>query len=410
MEKRQSHILRVYFGIPELTKKLLPLVILDHLVTALCLNIPAYFKKVNHLHYDLIGQFISFYYWGCLVGALIGGGLTLYYRSTKISGIGLIFLCLSLAALFKTQNYWLLLFSMFTLGCIGTTVATSNIASLLRSVNKDEKTRLKVLSIDLIVFNLCFSFSTYVLLGLKDSNIKNVVFTLCFFLVIGGIYLLGDFKSKLFDPTHASKNGNSAKKFSLPESKPDFVLLISMVFCFGLIFSMVKVVFTPTLLDRYGSNFISVILASVNPWVVFAFQPLIVDRVRNTNSIWFLGLGGFIVGFSYFIFGNVSNISFVVFALVLLTFGEMMFAPLSKHINIQLYGEGKEGVASGVWKAVYLGSGAFGSEISGTLAEKYGSYIIWDVCGLLGILCFILSFVLYKIRKREMYNRMILDV
>lgn len=410
MKKNSNNILGVYFGIPAVTKNLLPFVILDHLVTALCLNIPAYFKKVNHLHYDLIGQFVSLYYWGCLIGALVGGGLTLYYRTTKISGIGLIFLCVSLSVLFSTQNYWLLLLSMVSLGCIGTIVATSNITSLLKSVEKDEKIRLKVISIDLILFNLCFSFSTYVLLGLSNSNIKNVIYILCFLLVIGGIYLLGNFKSKLFEPVNNAMNTKIIKKLSLPDSKPEFTLLISMVFCFGLIFSMVKVVFTPALLDRFGSNFVSVALASVNPWVVFAFQPLILDRVRNTNSIWFLGFGGFIVGFSYFLFGNASNISFVVFALVLLTFGEMMFAPLSKHLNIQLYGQGKEGIASGVWKAVYLGSGAFGSEMSGFLAEKYGAHIIWEVCGLLGLSCFILSCFLCKIKKREAYDRVALNV
>ncbi|QDP73750.1 MFS transporter (plasmid) [Legionella israelensis] len=376
------------------------------MVTSLCLNIPAYFKKASHLHYDLIGQFISIYYCGCLVGALAGGCLTLYFRTTMVSGIGLIFLSGSLFCLFNTTSYWIIFSSMLLLGSIGTAVATSNIASLLKSVKEREKVKLKVISIDLILFNISFSFATYVLLDLDTEQVTFIICTICTLLIFASIWLLTIFQNYLFDPIKEKIRG----AFSLPDHKIEFTLLISMVFCFGLIFSMVKVIFTPTLIDRFGSNIISVTIASINPWVVFIFQPLIVDRVRNSNSTWFLGFGGFIVGISYFLFGNVTSFTVTAISLLLLTFGEMMFAPLSKHFNIQLYRKGEEGVASGIWKAVFLGSGAIGSGVSGYFAESYGSYIVWEICGLLGMTCFIFSFFLRKMQRRDIYDRVVLDI
>ncbi len=407
MKKTIKNIADVYLGIPKLTRNLLPIVVLDHIIMALCLNLPAFFKKAEHLHYDQIGQFISIYYWGCLIGALAGGGLTLFFRTTKISGVGLFFLSIGLFCLFNTNHYWVIFCSMFSLGCIGTTVATSNITSLLKSVNQNEKIKLKVISIDLILFNLCYSIATYIMLDLSPSNVVFVIHVLCFFLVLGGGWLLTKCQSALFDVT---KEPGKNKKISLPTRKLEFFLLISMVFGFGLIFSMVKVVFTPTLLERFGSNMVSVTVASINPWVVFIFQPLIVYRIKNSNSTWFLGFGSLIVGISYFLFGNVTGFSITAMTLILLTFGEMMFAPLSKHFNIQMYGKGKEGVAAGIWKAVFLGSGVIGSEVSGYFADRFGAYIIWDFCALLGIFCFILSCFLRRIKRREEFNRAVIGV
>src|SRR6056297_3589078 len=107
MKNLQRKIFDIYFGVPTLAKKLLVVVSLEHLVAAFCLNIAAYFKKVGHLHYDQIGQFISMYYWGCLFGALLGGVLTLKYRTTKISGYGLVILGVCLMLLFESGSYLL---------------------------------------------------------------------------------------------------------------------------------------------------------------------------------------------------------------------------------------------------------------------------------------------------------------
>lgn len=286
-----KNISNLYLDVPKLTKSLFPIIILEHLVTAFCLNISVFFKKVSYFQYEKIGEFISIYYWGCLIGALIGGALTLHYRTTKISGGGLIFLGACLLGLINPINQWLIGLSLF----------------------------------------------------------------------------------------------------------------------FGLIFSMVKVVFVPTLIERFGSNMMSAVAASINPWVIFLIQPLIIGYIKNSNSTLFLGFGGLIVGLSYFMFGMVNSFLFTALILILLTFGEMMFGPLSKHFNVQLYKPGQEGMAAGVWRAVFLGSGAIGPVLSGYMAEYYGTHVVWECCGLLGLLCFIFSFYLRKIQIKMPYNKLVLD-
>ena len=96
IKKTFQKLALIYMGVPRKTKAVFPMVILEHLAASFCLNISIYFKKIDHMHYDLIGEFLSFYYWGCLIGALLGGVLTLKYRTTKISGLGLLILSICL--------------------------------------------------------------------------------------------------------------------------------------------------------------------------------------------------------------------------------------------------------------------------------------------------------------------------
>lgn len=390
---KMNKTLNLYFSFPRLTKMLVPIIFVEHLVTAFCLNTSIYFKKAGCFNFDVIGQFISVYYLGCFLGALIGGTLTLVLSSIQISGIGMICVGALMYCLFQSLNQWVILFSMLFIGLIGTIVATSNVASLIRSA--PEGSRLKVISLELILFNLAFSLATFILLDF--SLLKIVYFMRYFPFLLGllGIVVLIFYQDPAFFPMQqVSLNIKSL----LPKQKKDFFILISMVFCYGLIFSMVKVVFTPTLIERFGSNNVSASIASINPWLVFLFQPLVVDHIKNTNSTWYLGCGGLLVGLNFFAFGIVSSFTITLVILIALTVGEMMFSPLSKHLNLKLYGPGKEGIAAGLWRAVFLGSGVIGPQLSGYTAEHYGVYSVWSTCALLGLTCFIFSLF---IKQRE---------
>lgn len=182
-------ILNLYLGVPKLTKMLLPIVLLEHIVIAFCLNISAYFKKIDYFKYDIIGQFISTYYFGCLLGALIGGVLTLRFSTTKISGIGMIFVGADLYYLFGSLNQRLIGLLMFLLGLIGTIIATGNITSLIRTV-KEESVKLKVISLELILFNLAFSLVSFILLDLSSKEIFQFMKYFPFILFSAGILAL----------------------------------------------------------------------------------------------------------------------------------------------------------------------------------------------------------------------------
>lgn len=408
MKRFFEKIYNIYWGLPKLTKTILPIIIIEHLVIAFCLNISAFFKKVYHMHFDSIGQFISLFYAGCFVGALVGGLLTTKFRTTKISGIGLILMSIAFMSLFYSINTWVLSVSMFSLGALGAMSTTSNTASLVRSVKDNENLKLKVISLELILFNLSFSLVSFILLDLNPEQIYFFVKALSLLLLMTGCWAIYYCRDKVFYPVISRHSNQATSALFLPEKKKEFVILMSMILCVGLIFSMVKVVFTPTLIERFGSNYIAATAASINPLVLFFLQPLIIDSIKKKNSSWFLGVGGFLIGLGYFLFGMVDSFSMTVVVLTLLTVGEMMFSPLSKHFNIQLYKKGQEGVASGVWRAVFLGSGIIGPEISGYLAESQNAFWVWFLCVILGLICLFLSVLLCKVKDKGIMSKVAL--
>lgn len=396
MKNIANYIGDMYWGVPRLTKKLLPLVIAEHLVASFCLNVSAFFKQIDHLQYGSIGQFISIYYWGCFVGAILGGTLTMYLRTTKVTGLGLIILSGCLYTLLYSTNSWLIGLAMLGLGVVGTSVATSNFTSLVRSAKQNEQIRLKIISLELVLFNLSYSLVTFVLLDLSRDNIYMVLKAFILVMPVLGLYSFFVFKDEILGRPNLKIQG--IKRF-IPESKMEFLALMSMLLCFGLIYSMVKVVFNPTLIDRFGTNLLSVTAASINPWALFIFQPILIERIKNSNSVMFLGAGGLIVGMSYFAFGIIDSFAVTVGVLVMLTLGEILFSPLSKHFLIKLYKDGQEGVASGMWRTVFLGSGVIGSEMSGYVAQHSGALMVWEFCALSGLSCFAISLILRKMKN-----------
>lgn len=118
-------------------------------------------------------------------------------------------------------------------GFIGTITATANLTSLIRSVKDNEKLKLKVISLDLIVFNLCFSFVTFVLLDLSPLYILKYVQIMICLLVFVGIGSLIFYQDSIFNPP---KLGSLGFKIILPERKQEFMLLMSMVLFLVLFF------------------------------------------------------------------------------------------------------------------------------------------------------------------------------
>jgi len=393
-------LFKIYLDVPKLTKLLLPIAFLQHMVISFCLNISLFCTKIVSYDYEYIGKFISLYYFGCLLGALIGGILTLRFNTTKISSIGMLLISGSIYYLvMNKENPYLVEPSMFLLGLVGTIISTSNIASLIKTT-ADHDVKLKVISTELILFNIAYSLVNFIFIDLSAELILLFLYSLSFILFFTGLFFFF-YCNQIFSPI---KNTCISIKLLIPKHKQEFTILIGMIFFFGLIFSMVKVLFSPTLIERFGNNAISATIASINPWLILFIQPVIVDRIKNTNSPWYLGFGCLIVGMCYFVFGLSTSFIVTSVALILLTFGEMMFSPLSKYLNVRLYGEGFEGLATGAWRIAFLGSGTIGPIISGYLANTYGSKIVWQLCALCGLTGFLFSVQLRNMKRKLLQN------
>jgi len=277
---------------------------------------------------------------------------------------------------------------MLFIGLLTNLLSTSNLASFIKTAGIDQKMKSKLVNLELAIFNLSFSLSAYVLISLGVEQIEYILIITSMSLCALGIYAFFIKNRVVFQPPAVCHK----EKLCQPKSIKMLIGVLMTVIIVGLIYSMIKVIYAPTIENRFGDNGVSVFIASINPWIIFLLQPFLVNRLNRKSNIGLMGVGALIIGLGYFIFGFATTLFITVFALILLTFGEMLYVPISKSIIISIFEQGREGFALGLWRAVFLGSGLVGPFVSGWIAQKYGNALVWEFCGVLGgiglLVCF----------------------
>ncbi|KTD17918.1 MFS transporter [Legionella jordanis] len=383
---------RKYLAIPRCSLLLLPIIVVSSLITASCMCIALYLTKVKHFSILDIGETVSIYYTGCFIGSFIGGALTTKYSSINLSCISSLLLGIIFISLLTVDDLLNIKICMLFVGILVYVLTISNLKNFLKPAN-DKNTKLKLISVELIVFNISYSVSTSVLLVLSIHQIKLVLIAMGLSLIaIGGLTFKILASNSLFI---VNKHHEKKPMFILANYK---ILLMTLanVALIGLIFSSIKVIYTPTIQQRFGGSGVAVIIASINPWLIFLIQPIVIEKVKNINNTLMMGLGGLGVGVGYCFFGFSAVFLTSAMGLIIMTIGEILFSPLSKSLIISQFNSNSDGLALGIWRSVFMGSGFVGPVMSGYLAEQYGNMVVWKLCGILGLICFLLSISIHR--------------
>ncbi|OGV31600.1 MAG: hypothetical protein A3E88_04000 [Legionellales bacterium RIFCSPHIGHO2_12_FULL_35_11] len=390
-----------YIIIPKLAWLLIPLMIVSTFVHALCLNISLYYSKIMHFHPLFIGKALSLFYLGTLIGALLSGFISLRISSLKISiysamGLGLLFL-----VLIQIQSLLILKVLMLLIGLFMSMLSIGNLTSFVKTAQGDSLKTLRLISLEMVIFNLSFSCSMYILFRLSAEKITHVFYCAGVLLIILGWVYLFFRKLTVFSATKVAIQQSSCK----PKEINSLVILLFFVLIIGVIFSMIRVIYAPTIESRFGDSSVSVFVASVNPWLIFLVQPFLVNRLKTRNNWVVMGIGGFCIGLGYYLFGYATAVISSVFFLIVMTFGEILFAPMSEITVISMFEEGREGFAISLWSAVYRSGGFIGPLFSGWLATQYGEYLVWECCGIFGLIFLLLPLLSNNISNYVPFNK-----
>ncbi len=147
---------------------------------------------------------------------------------------------------------------------------------------------------------------------------------------------------------------------------------------------MVKIGYTPTIHDRFGDSSTAIVMAGINPWMIFLMQPIFVQYLTPYRHETILKCGSLLIGLGFFGFGMYSPLFACMLFLMIMTIGEMMFSPMSKYLSILCFENGAEGVAMSYWKLTYLLSGTLGTYFSGFMVFEWGLTSIWIGALLIG--------------------------
>ncbi|STX27937.1 multidrug resistance protein, MFS family [Legionella beliardensis] len=381
----------IYFNAPKGTGKLVPLIVIESAAICITYFISVYLMKSLGFDSFQVGKLISALSVGTCIGSLFSGYLTIKINPTKVAALGFLIYSIGFALLSMIVSYYHLLFTLFLCGFGGVFIAVANLTALIK-LAEDDIMKNKILVIQSVVFNFSLSIFSFLLCYLKTEQIRALFLICALFLACTSAFV---FRIKEINSINKKVLKVERDKINIPL----VVLIISVVFLYGVIYSLVKVYFPFEVNVRFSNNpWILWLILSANPICVVLLQPVLINKLKYKTNTFLLLAGGTLVGFGYLFFGLttyfIPSLLFICFA----TLGELIFSPISKKIAATSMGEGKEGLGFAAWKMTYYISGILGATLVGYLGVNYKNINIWIACAPLSltiILC-IVGFEFFK--------------
>jgi len=125
---------------------------------------------------------------------------------------------------------------------------------------------------------------------------------------------------------------------------------------------------------------------ALNPLIILLLQGAIIKMSLKLNDFFALSLGFLLFGISFFILNYPVNMSIIFLSCTLMTFGEILGTTYAQSIAFGYAPVAIRGRILGLYKSIYSFAKIIGTYLAGGLIY-YASYnILWNFCGMIGLL------------------------
>jgi hypothetical protein len=250
--------------------------------------------------------------------------------------------------------------------------------------------KLKLLNLARVASNLGLAVSGSIIGIFDRDNFSNLFLlsSLTFF-IFSIIFILKD-KKKLFqindvknqeDPIYTS---NTHKKILL--------IVLTFVFLIGFMIAQLGTTYPIYIQNSFrdlGMRAVS-ILFILDTVLIVLFQAPLVNFLKKSNKIFFIGIGGLFMGGGMAIL-NISFIfSLAIISCVIWTTGEMLFIPLTQLVCYEKGLDQKQGKPIGIYQAIYATGTICGPALGAFIYQRFGSETLWYAFGVIGLCCFLI--------------------
>lgn len=172
-----------------------------------------------------------------------------------------------------------------------------------------------------------------------------------------------------------------------------FMLFIGACILMGLVYMNMSTTLGVYLRDSQGipTSGYGFIL-SLNAAMVVLFQFPITRKIEKYPPMLMMALGTALYAIGFAMYGFVSQYVLFLFAMVIITIGEMLVAPVSQALTAQLAPEDMRGRYMAIFGFSWGIPFAVGPLLAGILMDSGGSTILWYLVGIIGFiaaLCFV---------------------
>jgi MFS family permease len=141
-------------------------------------------------------------------------------------------------------------------------------------------------------------------------------------------------------------------------------------------------------------------LISINATIVIIMQFWVTNKVEKYPSMLMMAAGTLIFSFGYFMFGIFNNYSWFIIAMIFVTIGEMITAPISNSEVIKFAPEDMRGRYSAVYRLSWTIPSMIGPYLAGLILDSNNPNWLWYACGIVGTMAAIGFIAIHYTRTR----------
>ena len=137
-------------------------------------------------------------------------------------------------------------------------------------------------------------------------------------------------------------------------------------------------------------------LLSINAIIVVLFQFWVTRRLEKYKPLLMMAAGSLLYAIGFALYGFVPTFALFVFAMIIITIGEMVVSPFQQSLVASFAPEHMRGRYMAVSGLSWSISFTVGPYFAGLILDSTNQYLLWAFCGLIGILATLGFLVLNK--------------
>ncbi len=331
---------------------------------------------------------------GSVLGTMLGGWLADRVGPARVQAASLVLTGLGFLFIKDIESALPLGFALFAIGVVGDAFRPANLALLNSICPREERTR--GIALNRLAINAGVS------LGPAIGGILAEVSYDWLFLIDGSTCLIASAIAWALFRKHRLVRVVQGDTQVKSETSPlrDPILRWSLLLTLVIAFVFMQLMCTVPLYykEAYGfsESYIG-FLFGMNPVLIVAFEMILVNRLKNENTLKWVGIGSLFLGVSYIMLPFGSTFLFAAGAMLILTIGEMLESPLMGGFISSRAGPNQQGRAMALYVTCFSVA-MVTAPILGTLFyERVGPRKLMITCGLM---CFAVSAAYFRLAKR----------
>ena len=388
LKKQLENWKNIYYEYPRTFWVLIAVSFIDQLGGALLFP---FFALYLTMKFDVgmvqVGYLFAFFSVSSFVGSILGGALTDRFGRKQIvifslaaTAISSVFMGLAASI---TQFYVIAVLSgIFS---VGGPARQAMMADIL-----PEKQRAQGYGFLRVAANLSVAIGPAlggILLGVT-SYLTLFIIDAVVSLIVAGLFAA-------FIPETKPKAAEASEQGSVSQSFVGYFLvfrdLLFMAFIFvcvlmGLVYTNMNTTLGVYLRDMFAVSEANYgLILSLNAAMVVIFQFAITRRIENRPPLLVMAAGMLLYAIGFGMYGFVSTMPFFVLAMVILTLGEMLIAPVSQALVAKFSPEEMRGRYMAVFGISWLIPFAVGPYLAGLVMDNLDPRWLWYIAGMIGI-------------------------